>query len=331
MPKKIKILAFRHLVHTFSSSLVSPNELHNALEKRTTEKSTSTESEPQSRIIPLSAAWFLPNDPQHRTGLSSFLARHIPESLFFDLDSISDTTSPYPHMLPASGQDFASAMHSLGIRPTDTVVVYDTAELGIFSAPRVAWTLRVFGYPYVHVLNNFRLWVDKGLPVEEGEVKVKNERNQDRENQRHRKDLSLRNYEQYPVEEAHREMVASFEDVRDAVTSSIDDPSQVQPLILDARSRARWEGTQPEPRPGLPSGHMPYSASLPYSELLDPETKAFLPAPALRNVLEKYGVFSAPLVISTCGTGVSAAIIDTALAEAGVVNERKRLYDGSWT
>ena len=189
----------------------------------------------------------------------------------------------------------------------------------------------MFGYPHVHVLNNFRLWVDKGLPIEEGEAKVKNEWNENHGNQRDQNNFDLCDREQCPVVEANREMVASFEDVHDTVTSSADDPTQMRPLILDARSRARWEGTQPEPRSGLSSGHMPYSASLPYSELLDPETKAFLPAPALRKVLEKHGVFSAPSVISTCGTGVTAAVIDTALAEAGVTNKRRRLYDGSWT
>ena len=234
-------------------------------------------------------------------------------------------------MLPASGQQFADAMRSIGVRLNDTVVVYDTAELGIFSAPRVAWTLRVFGYPRVHVLNNYRLWVSKGLPVEEGEAKVKSERKVDQWNHGRQNDLNLSNHKQPFVVEANREMVASFEDVHDAVTSNVNNPSQARPLIMDARTRARWEGTQPEPRPGLSSGHMPYSASLPYSELLDPETKAFLPAPALKKVLEKYGVSSAPSVISSCGTGVTAAVIDTALSEAGVSIKRRRLYDGSWT
>ena len=159
-------------MHTFSSYLITPDELHTALQTQSptepapTKPSTPTStSKSQSRILPLSAAWFLPNDSQSRTGRSSFRARHIPGSLFFDLDLISDTTSPYPHMLPTSGRHFARAMRNLGIRRTDTVVVYDTAELGIFSAPRVAWTFRVFGHPRVHVLNNFRIWVERGLPV----------------------------------------------------------------------------------------------------------------------------------------------------------------------
>ena len=145
-------------------------------------------------------------------------------------------------------------------------------------------------------------------------------------------------HEQYPMVENKRDaMVASFEDVRNAVTSQAN--SEPRPLVLDARSRGRWEGTQPEPRPGLSSGHMPHSASLPFSELLDPATKAFLPAPDLRAVLEKRGVelsasgSSSPVrsVISSCGTGVTAAVIDTALAEIGFPEERKLVYDGSWT
>ena len=93
-----------------------------------------------------------------------FKAKRIPSARFFDLDAVKDHESPYPHMLPTA-EVFAKSMQDLGIRKDDTLVVYDTQELGIFSAPRVGWTLKVFGHPEVHVLNNFRLWVQQGYPT----------------------------------------------------------------------------------------------------------------------------------------------------------------------
>jgi thiosulfate/3-mercaptopyruvate sulfurtransferase len=102
--------------------------------------------------------------------------------------------------------------------------------------------------------------------------------------------------------------------------------------ILDARSKGRWEGTEPEPRPGLKSGHMPGSTSLPFQELLDPETKALLPAEELRKILESKQLDSKKPFITTCGTGVTAAVLEAALKEAqfGAEDDR-RVYDGSWT
>ena len=134
--------------------------------------STATHLAPSSistepRVIPLCAAWFLPNDG--RSGIQSFREQRIPKARFFDLDKVIDKHSPYPHMLP-DAKGFAAAMSELGIRKEDIVVVYDTKELGIFSAPRVGWTLRVFGHERVHVLNNYRLWLQQGLPTESGEL-----------------------------------------------------------------------------------------------------------------------------------------------------------------
>lgn len=119
---------------SFSSYLVTPGELNDALKANSPSRLSTA-----PRTIPVCASWFLPNDPQKRTGLQVFKQGHIPNARFFDLDKVADTTSPYPHMLP-SPQVFKDALSQLGIARDDTVVVYDTAELGIFSAPRVAWT-----------------------------------------------------------------------------------------------------------------------------------------------------------------------------------------------
>ncbi|KAK5110912.1 hypothetical protein LTR62_005450 [Meristemomyces frigidus] len=290
---------------TFTSYLVTPSELNTALKRQP--------SDTDSRIIPLCGSWFLPNDPQKRKGHDVFQQSHIPTARFFDIDAISDTSSPYPHMLP-SPELFQETMRSMGVKREDTVVVYDTAELGIFSAPRVAWTLKVFGHKGVHVLNNYRLWVEAGLPTEEGAGQTF-ERTE------------------YPLPHLESSKIVSFEEMRDIArksTSNNNDSSGIN--ILDARSTGRWQGTEPEPRPGLPSGHIPGSTSVPVPELLDPETKAFLSAEQLRKVFERKGVDASKPVISSCGTGVTATVIETALIAAGYgEGEGRRVYDGSWT
>lgn len=292
--------------YTLTSFLVKPAELNAALKHNPT---SSLATSP--RIIPLNATWFLPNDPEKRDGYTVFKKSHIPSSRFFDLDAVCDRSSPYPHMLP-DAPTFSRAMQKLGIRRDDSIVVYDSAELGIFSAPRVAWTLRIFGHSGVHILNNYKLWVEEGLSVEEGEQEK----------------FEPSDYE---ATELDAQKVVGFEEMRDCVKDHNKEGSEgVQ--VLDARSKGRWAGTDPEPRPGLSSGHMPGSLSVPVPELLDPKTKAFLPAEELRRIFESKGIDPSKPIISSCGTGVTAAVIDAALTEAGIGTDRsRRLYDGSWT
>ncbi|KAN0072732.1 Rhodanese-like domain containing protein [Elaphomyces granulatus] len=291
---------------SFSSYLVTPNELNNALKKNPLTKISTS-----PRVVPLCAAWFMPNDPEGRTGLEVFRKGRIPQARFFDLDAIKDDDSPYPHMLPTC-ERFAEAMSELGICRDDEVVVYDTEELGIFSAPRVGWTLRVFGHPNVHILNNFRLWVRGGYPVESGF-------------------LGPIEKTKYPIPIFDTNLVAHFLQMKDIAKDGLKN-GVPEIEVLDARSHGRWAGTEQEPRPGLSSGHIPGSKSLPLQELLDPETKAFLPATELRRVFEQKGINPSKPIVSSCGTGVTATIIDTALtvAEYGQPQNRK-VYDGSWT
>lgn len=191
-------------------------------------------------IIPISAAWFLPNNPL--TGKKSFLEGHIPNSRFFDLDKVCDPDSPYPHMLPSASL-FAKALTELGIRKDDTVVVYDAKEVSVFSAPRVAWMFKVFNHERVHVLDNFKGWIEEGYPVEKGEEEV------------------LEAGEDYPVPNVNLERAASFVDVKALVGSD-----KVQ--IIDARPAGRFKGVDKEPREGISSGHIPGAISLPFSEVL---------------------------------------------------------------
>ncbi|KAL8761237.1 MAG: hypothetical protein Q9184_002617 [Pyrenodesmia sp. 2 TL-2023] len=293
---------------SLQSQLVTPKELSKALAKNVPTKISTA-----PRVIPLCAAWFLPNDPKGRTGQKVFEEKRIPSARFFDLDAVKDHESPYPHMLP-SAEDFAKAMQGIGIRKDDEVVVYDTQELGIFSAPRVAWTLKVFGHPSVYILNNFRLWVQQGYPTESGRVEA-----------------IVEEPSHYPMPSLDRSKVVDFPEMKEIAKEHNKEGSEGS-QVLDARSKGRWAGTDPEPRPGLSNGHMPGSISVPVSELLHPDTGALLPGKQLRRVFASKGVDPERPIINSCGTGVTAAVIDTALGEAGYgTPEARRLYDGSWT
>ncbi|KAI0203520.1 Rhodanese-like domain-containing protein [Astrocystis sublimbata] len=305
----------RHLLQTskfpkmdvrrnLSSYLVTPKELADALQK-----SPPSVISTDPRVVPLCASWFMPNDS--RTGIEAFHEKRIPKARFFDLDKVKDKHSPYPHMLP-SPKKFAEAMSSLGIRKDDTVVVYDHHDVGIFSAPRVGWTLKVLGHSKVHVLNNFKLWVDEGYPTESG-------------------NLFTVECNPYPIPQLDETKVASFEEVREVAEDCNKEGAEgIQ--ILDARPNARFTGEAPEPRPGLSSGHMPGAISLPFSEVLDPTTKTLLPKDQLRKLFEKKGIDPSKPIISSCGTGVTAVVIDAALEHAGYGSpETRKVYDGSWT
>lgn len=302
--------ALRHDVprryFTFSSYMVTPKELNEALKKNARSKISTA-----PRTIPICAAWFMPNDLQGRTGIECFKNKRIPMARFFDIDEVKDHDSPYPHMLPTC-ETFAQAMEKMGIRRDDALVVYDTEELGLFSAPRVGWTLRVYGHPNVHVLNNFRLWCQEGLSTESGEPEIPEP-------------------SKYPVPSYQTDMVVKFAEMK-TIGYDYGKEGAEEIQILDARSKGRWEGTEPEPRPGLRSGHMPGSTSMPFQDLLHPETKALLPSKELKQIfLSKQLDPTKPIIVS-CGTGVTAAVVEAALQQASFGKpDDRRLYDGSWT
>lgn len=293
------------LLHSY---IVTPKELSDALTKNAPSKISTA-----PRVIPVCASWFLPNDPQGRTGHGVFRQQRIPSARFFDLDAVKDHDSPYPHMLPTA-EGFAKAMQDMGIRKDDEVVIYDSKELGIFSGPRVGWTFKVFGHPSVHLLNNFRLWVEQGYPTESGEVEA-----------------VVEEQSHYPEPQIGAERVVKFAELKDIAKDYGKEGAEgIQ--ILDARPTGRWAGTAAEPRPGLSSGHIPGSISVPHSELLDSKTGALLPGNELRRIFEAKGIDPEKPVISSCGTGVTAAVIDAALGEANFGKaDQRRLYDGSWT
>ena len=229
-----------------------------------------------------------------RNAHAEYIRCHIPAAVFFDLDLHSDTTSSYPHMLP-DGDGFSSAMQQLGIHNSDHVVVYDT--LGMFSAARLWWMMRVFGHCHVSVLDGgFPLWQQQQHPVSDT-----------------------------PVAPATTDYHAVYHPnyVRDKIALQHNLATQ-DALVLDARSAARFLGDAPEPRPNLPSGHIPRSVNIPFDTLLC-VNGTFKPREKLSAILSATQDRS---VISSCGSGVTACIIDLALEIIGHRNHA--VYDGAW-
>lgn len=224
-----------------------------------------------------------------------FVQQHIPGAVFFNIDEISDHSSPYPHMLP-SPQEFAQKMSALGISDTATIVVYE--QQGIFSASRAWWMLRTMGAQNVHLLNgDLAAWIAAALPTESGEA--------------HPAPADFHaNYD--------ASAVVSYEQLQSKLNAN--------QQVLDARSAGRFTGAAPEPRPGLSSGHMPGATSTPFTELT---AQGKLKSPdELRAYFTSKDVDLAKPITTTCGSGVTAAVIALGLELAGA--QGIALYDGSW-
>ncbi|CRG91990.1 hypothetical protein PISL3812_09044 [Talaromyces islandicus] len=274
----------------FQSVIVSPAELHLAL-------SPSTAS--PRRIIPVAAG--------RQSTLDSYQRNHIPGSIFFNMDRIRDTTSNYPVMLP-DPVHFATCMTDLGVQPDDILVVYDTLEIGFYSAPRVAWTCRYFGHADVHVLNNFPGYVAGGFDVSSGELP------------------QLPNVQgaRYPVRQLlNPDAVIDYIELRNMLLAK-KTPESFQ--ILDARPHDRFFGKDSD---STPLGHMPSAVNIPLASILGPD-RTLLEANELRQLFDTAGVNGTLPVILTCNSGVTAAALDLALEASGYGMER-RIYDGSWT
>jgi len=243
----------------------------------------------------IDASWYLPTEG--RKPQAEYLAEHIPGAVFFDIDAIADRSTSLPHMLPTA-EAFSAAMGELGLSEDLRYVVYDSA--GLFSAPRVWWTLRVFGVEDVTVLaGGLPRWKAERRRLESGVVR-----------------REPRTF----VARLDSDAVASLATVARALETG-------SAQVVDARSAARFSGEAPEPRPGLPSGHMPGSLNLHYERLLD---NGELRSPQeLANAFEQAGIDLDKPVITSCGSGVTAAIL--ALAAQSVGHPVAALYDGSWT
>ena len=250
----------------------------------------------RDNVVVVDASWYLPN--MNRDGYAEYLTSHIPGAVYFPIDEIADKTSTLPHMLP-SADEFSSAAGALGIADDDTIVVYDA--VGLSSSARVWWTFRVFGAREVFILDGgLPAWRDAGFDTEAG-----------------------------AVSRSERAFNASLD------TFAVSDHSAVQQAldtgerqVLDARSAERFAGSAPEPRPELSSGHMPGALNLPFQELIGTNGK-LRGHDELKDTLESAGLDLNKPVTTTCGSGVTAAILTLALESIG--HDDLSLYDGSWT
>jgi thiosulfate/3-mercaptopyruvate sulfurtransferase len=248
---------------------------------------------PSLRIV--DGSWYLP--AQNRDAAAEFRSARIPGAVRFDIDAVSDKSTSLPHMLPSPG-DFATAAGAMGICEADEIVIYDGP--GLFSAARVWWTFRVMGAKNVRILEGgFDRWKAAGRPVETG----------------------------LPAAPVPATFTPSFDAARVTAIDTIrDNVHTARAQMLDARPQGRFTGAVPEPRPGLRSGHVPGSKSLPADTLINDGK--------LKDINELHQLFKAVSldlnkpVITSCGSGVTAAIITLALESVGHKNHS--LYDGSW-
>lgn len=241
------------------------------------------------------ASWHLPG--ADRDARAEFAAGHIRGAVFFDIDEIADQTTDLPHMAPPP-EKFASRVRRLGLGDGVRIVVYDST--GIFSAARVWWLFRLMGHEDVRVLDGgLPKWLAEGRPVE---------------------DLAPVPRDRHFTVRRQPALVRDLAQVREKLASG-------SAQLVDARPAARFEGTAPEPRAGLPSGHMPGSLNVPWSSLMAPDGTLLEPD-RLAGVFREAGVDLSRRIVTSCGSGVSACVLALGLARLGLWDVP--VYDGSW-
>jgi thiosulfate/3-mercaptopyruvate sulfurtransferase len=256
--------------------------------------STQWLAEHLKEVRVVDASWYMPDEM--RQPAKEFEAGHIPGAVFFDIDSIADHTTDLPHMMPAPGE-FSKAVGALGIGDGETVVVYDGT--GIFSAPRVWWMLKAMGHNGVKVLDGgFPKWKREGGAIETGPARPQD-----------------KFFTAIPQPAIQRH----FADVMDIVK---DNSAQ----MVDARSASRFKAEEPEPRAGVRGGHMPGALNVPWRNVVAADG-TLKPNAQLRAAFAAVDLHRP--IVTTCGSGISAAILMLALEEIGV--GAVAVYDGSWT
>jgi thiosulfate/3-mercaptopyruvate sulfurtransferase len=246
-------------------------------------------------IVVVDGSTYLPT--HGRDARAEYLAGHIPGAVFFDINAVADHSTDLPHMMPGPTQ-FGEAVSALGISETDTIIVYD--GLGLFSAARVWWTFRTFGAKNVFILDGgMPAWKAEGRPTEAGDVK--------REPREFKAEMDTG-------------AVAIVDDVQMALSSG-------SAQVIDARSAGRFAGTEPEPRKGLRSGHMPGAHNVPYTDIV--ENGRLASRDKIAAAFAKAGVDTDKPAITSCGSGVTAVVLALGLDALGA--KPARIYDGSWT
>lgn len=248
-------------------------------------------------IAILDASWHLPT--AKRDARAEFLSAHIPGAQFFDIDELSDTASALPHMLP-SPEKFSSRMRKMGVGDGKRIIAYDS--VGLFSAARAWWMFKVFGHDDVAVLDGgLRKWIAEGRSVEDGAALLSQERH-----------FTVR---------FRGSMVRDMREVAAALSSGL-------AQVADARSGTRFRGEEAEPRAGVRAGHMPGAKNVHYASLINADGTLKSPG-AIRAAFEEADVDLSKPVITSCGSGITAAILSLGLTMTGARDHA--LYDGSWT
>jgi thiosulfate/3-mercaptopyruvate sulfurtransferase len=230
--------------------------------------------------------------------IEDYRSSHIPGAAFFDVDAVSDHGSPLPHMFPDEAS-FAEGIGALGISNADTVVIYDAG--GWVAAPRAWWMFLAFGHANAKVLDGgLQKWRAEGRAVESGDA------------------LAV-------PEKFNAKFDPSF--VR-SKSDMVENLASHAAQVIDARPKPRFEGSVPEPRPGLRGGHIPGARNVPYGELFDASTGAMKPLADLRKAFESRDIALDKPIVTSCGSGVSAGVLTLALYRLGV--RGSALYDGSW-
>ena len=248
-------------------------------------------------LMVFDATKYLPNEPFD--GLTKYREAHIPGARFFDIDVVADPDTTLPHMAPTAGR-FARLMGEMGISNTTRVIFYD--QKGLQSSARGWWLMKLFGHEKTAVLDGgLPKWLAEGRTTESGDAKP----------------ATPASY----TPDFHADLLKGIGDVKRIIADG-------SALILDARAKGRFDGTAPEPRPGLPSGHMPGAKSVPFNELLNADF-TMKDAAALRARFAAAGADGSKPIVTSCGTGVTACILALGLKQAGLGDAA--IYDGSWT
>ncbi len=251
----------------------------------------------QPDLVIFDATKYLPNET--KDGETEFKLTHIPGARFFDIDVIADPDADLPHMVPTPAR-FEKLMAALGVSNESRVVFYD--QKGLASAARGWWLMTLFGHDQAAVLDGgLPKWLRENRAVESG-------------------DSAPRLHATYRSN-FRAERLRGIGDLLDNLQSG-------RELVLDARAAARFEGRAPEPRAGIRSGHIPGSRNLPYTKLLGTD-QTLLPPAKLRECFRQLGVDGSKPVVTSCGTGVTAAVVTLGLHIAGLPTGA--VYDGSWT
>ena len=248
-------------------------------------------------LMVFDATKYLPNEPFD--GLTKYREAHIPGARFFDIDVVADPDTNLPHMAPTAGR-FARLMGEMGISNATRVIFYD--QKGLQSSARGWWLMKLFGHEKAAVLDGgLPKWLAEGRTTETGDAKP----------------AAPSSY----APDFRADLVKGIGDVKRIIAHG-------GALILDARAKGRFDGTAPEPRPGLPSGHMPGAKSVPFNELLNADF-TMKDAAALRARFAAAGADGSKPIVTSCGTGVTACILALGLKQAGLGDAA--IYDGSWT